>query len=108
MIPVAPIADEDSTTVTSLYQSERKIYPRSVSGWFSRWRWTLVWVTQLVFYGLPWISINGRQAVLFDLSARRFYIFELVLYPQDLIYLTGLLIVSALSLSLFTAVAGRL
>jgi cytochrome c oxidase accessory protein FixG len=108
VIPVAPIADEDSTTVTSLYQSERKIYPRSVSGWFSRWRWTLVWVTQLVFYGLPWISINGRQAVLFDLSARRFYIFELVLYPQDLIYLTGLLIISALSLFLFTAVAGRL
>jgi cytochrome c oxidase accessory protein FixG len=51
---------------------------------------------------------NGRQAVLFDLVARRFYIFKLVLYPQDFIYLTGLLVVSAYALFLFTAVAGRL
>ena len=108
VIPIQPVASEDSSTVTSLYQSEGKIYPRKVTGWFNRWRWTLVWATQLVFYGLPWLSLNGRQAVLFDLSARRFYIFELVLYPQDLIYLTGLLIISALSLFLFTAVAGRL
>lgn len=49
-----------------------------------------------------------RQTLLFDLEARRFYIFNLVLYPQDLIYLTGILIISALSLFLFTAVAGRL
>jgi polyferredoxin len=105
---VIPIVADDSTVVTSLYQSEGKIYPRSVSGWFSRWRWTLVWATQLLFYGLPWTSVNGRQAVLFDLAARRFYIFNQVLYPQDLIYLTGLLIMSALALFLFTAVAGRL
>jgi cytochrome c oxidase accessory protein FixG len=100
--------DEDSTVVASLYQADKKIYARSISGWFSHWRWAMVWVTQLVFYGLPWLTINGRQAVLFDLGARRFYIFNLVLYPQDLIYLTGLLIISALSLFLFTAVAGRL
>jgi cytochrome c oxidase accessory protein FixG len=49
-----------------------------------------------------------RQAVLFDLGARRFYIFGLVMYPQDFIYLTALLVISALSLFLFTAVAGRL
>jgi len=79
-----------------------------VSGWFAGWRWALVWFTQLVFYGLPWLQWNGRQAVLFDLGARRFYIFGLVLYPQDFIYLTGLLIVSAYALFLFTAVAGRL
>ena len=52
--------------------------------------------------------MGQRQMVLFDLGARRFYIFGLVLYPQDFIYLTGLLIISALSLFLFTAVAGRL
>ncbi len=68
----------------------------------------MVWATQIVFYGLPWLSMNDRQAMLFDLGSRRFYIFSLVLYPQDLIYLTGLLVVSALSLFLFTAVAGRL
>jgi cytochrome c oxidase accessory protein FixG len=92
----------------SLYQTERKIYARSVTGWFSYWRWALVGATQLVFYGLPWITMNDRQAMLFDLANRRFYIFNLVLYPQDLIYLTGLLVISAMSLFLFTAVAGRL
>ena len=68
----------------------------------------MVFATQLVFYGLPWLTMNDRQAVLFDLASRRFYIFNLVLYPQDLIYLTGLLVISALSLFLVTAVAGRL
>jgi cytochrome c oxidase accessory protein FixG len=99
-------ADTDATE--SLYRADAKVYARSVTGWYSHWRWALVWLTQLVFYGLPWLSINGRQAMLFDLAERRFYIFNLVLYPQDLIYLTGLLIVSAMSLFLFTAVAGRL
>ncbi|MBS0344115.1 MAG: cytochrome c oxidase accessory protein CcoG, partial [Proteobacteria bacterium] len=68
----------------------------------------MVWATQLFFYGMPWLEWGGRQALLFDLASRRFYILGLVLYPQDLIYLSGLLVVSALSLFLFTAVAGRL
>ena len=105
---VIPIAVDDSAVVASLYLSDPKIYARSVSGWFNRWRWAMVFATQLVFYGLPWLSLNDRQAMLFDLATRRFYIFNLVLYPQDLIYLTGLLVISALSLFLFTAVAGRL
>ena len=92
----------------SLYASEAKIYPRAVHGWFAVWRWVLVWATQLLFYGLPWLSWNGRQAVLFDLEARRFLIFDLILYPQDFIYLTALLVVSAFALFFFTAVAGRL
>ena len=90
-----------------LYQAHKKIYPRSVSGLFSSWRWGLVFLTQIIFYGLPWLEWGQRQAVLFDLGARRFYIFGLILYPQDFIYLTGLLVISALSLFLFTAVAGR-
>jgi len=95
-------------TEQSLYEVRRKIYPRAVHGWFARWRWTLVAATQLVFYGLAWISWNGRQAVLFDLEARQFHIFGLTLWPQDIIYLAVLLVVSAFSLFLFTAVAGRL
>jgi polyferredoxin len=50
--------------VVSLYQKSRKIYARSVTGWFATWRWALVWLTQLVFYGLPWLSWNDRQAIL--------------------------------------------
>ncbi len=106
IIPI--VVADDSSAVVSLYRSEGSIYARHVSGWFNRWRWAMVWATQLVFYGIPWLSINDRQAMLFDLGARRFYIFNLVLYPQDLIYLTGLLVICALSLFLFTAVAGRL
>jgi cytochrome c oxidase accessory protein FixG len=104
-IQTPPGADAE---MVSLYEAHKKIYPRSVSGLFSRWRWGVVLLTQLVFYGVPWLQWGQRQAVLFDLDARRFYIFNLVLYPQDFIYLTGLLVVSALSLFLFTAVAGRL
>ena len=92
----------------SLYEVRQKIYPRAVRGWFAAWRWTLVWATQLVFYGGAWLEWNGRQAVLFDIAHRKFYLFGLVFWPQDLLYLTVLLVVSALSLFLFTAVAGRL
>jgi cytochrome c oxidase accessory protein FixG len=110
VIPIMPAGPEGGAAAeewVSLYSGE-KIYPRSVSGRFAHWRWVIVFITQLVFYGLPWLQWGQRQMVLFDLGARRFYIFDLVLYPQDFIYLTGLLIVSALSLFLFTAVAGRL
>jgi cytochrome c oxidase accessory protein FixG len=92
----------------SLYEVRKKIYPRAVHGLWARWRWSLVWATQIVFYGLAWLEWNGRQAVLFDLAARKFYVFGLVLWPQDVVYLTVLLILAALSLFLFTAIAGRL
>lgn len=94
--------------VINLYAAADKIYPRSTFGFFTKWRWVMIWLTQLFFYGVPWLEWGQRQALLFDLEARRFYIFNLVLYPQDLIYLTGILIISALSLFLFTAIAGRL
>lgn len=111
VIPISPVASSDApagSEIVSLYEAQKKIYPRSISGVFARWRWAMVILTQLAFYGVPWIEWGQRQMVLFDLGARRFYIFGLVLYPQDFIYLTGLLIISALSLFLFTAVAGRL
>ncbi len=104
----ADLAELEAVVEQPLYEVRREIYARAVSGWFARWRWALVFLTQLVFYGGPWLVWNGRQAVLFDLVARKFYIFGIVFWPQDFIYLTGLLVVSALSLFLFTAVAGRL
>lgn len=109
VIPIVPAAMENhDDNPIALYAAAKKVYPRSVQGVFARWRWAMVFLTQLVFYGLPWLEWGQRQAVLFDLNTRRFYIFGLVLYPQDFIYLTGLLVISALSLFLFTAVAGRL
>ena len=106
VIPIQPVAVREE--MVSLYQKGEKIYAREVKGWFTRWRWVFVWLTQLFFYGVPWLMWNDRQAMLFDLGTRRFYLFNLVLYPQDFIYLTALLVISAYGLFLFTAVAGRL
>ena len=106
IIPIvpAPITEVEM----ALFEERRKIYPRSQKGWFSSWRWVLVFFTQILFYGGAWLHWNDRQAVLFDLTTRKFYIFGLVLWPQDFIYLAVLLVISALSLFLFTAIAGRL
>lgn len=87
---------------------EGKIQARTVFGAFARWRWTMLLLTQAFYYGLPWLNLHGRQALLFDLDARRFYLFGAVLYPQDLIYLAGLLVVAALLLFFVTAIAGRI
>ena len=96
------------TKVVSLYQSQKKIYAKSVTGRFANLRWLMVFVTQAVFYGLAWLPWNGRQAVLFDLGARKFYIFDWIFWPQDVLYLTFILIVSAYSLFFVTAIAGRI
>ncbi|CAG9181016.1 hypothetical protein LMG23992_04367 [Cupriavidus laharis] len=106
--PQGPASSPVETSDETLYEVRRKIYPRSVTGAFSNWRVWMVLLTQLVYYGTPWLQWNGRQAVLFDLGARKFYIFGLVLWPQDVIYLAVLLVISALALFLFTAIAGRL
>jgi cytochrome c oxidase accessory protein FixG len=94
-------------TVIRMYAAREEIYPREAKGRYASLRWACVWLTQIVFYGLPWLNWNGRQAVLFDLGARKFYIFGVVLWPQDFIYLAALLIICAYALFLVTAVAGR-
>ena len=92
----------------SLYRKEPKIYPRETHGRFSRLRKMSVWILLGFFYVLPWINWKSRQAVLFDLPARKFYIFDLTFWPQDFIYLALLLVIAGLSLFFFTAIAGRL
>ena len=92
----------------SFYEKHKKIYVRDVKGWWTSWRWALVWITQILFYGAPWLQWNDRQAILFHLVDRKFYLFGLVLWPQDVFYLAVLLIISAYVLFLFTAIAGRL
>ena len=103
---------KQAEAVQSLYAKRVEIYPRAKIGehlaWFQKWRWATIWITQIVFYGLPWLPWNDRQAVLFDLAARKFHIFGLVLWPQDIVFLTAILIISAFALFLFTAVGGRL
>jgi cytochrome c oxidase accessory protein FixG len=90
------------------YAAAEKIYPREISGRFSRLRRAAVIVLLGLFYGVAWLQWDGHQALLFDLPARKFHIFSLTLWPQDFLYLTLLLIIAALSLFFFTALAGRL
>ncbi len=91
-----------------LYVSERKVYPREVSGRFQRLRVLAVAVLLGLYYLMPWLQWGQRQAVLFDLPARKFYILGLVFWPQDFFFLALLLVMAGLSLFFFTAIAGRL
>jgi len=91
-----------------LYKSEPKIYPREIKGLFTTLRRLSTVVLLGIFYLVPWLQWEGRQAVLFDMPARKFYIFGLTLWPQDFIYLALLLIIAGISLFFFTALGGRL
>jgi cytochrome c oxidase accessory protein FixG len=91
-----------------LYAKRQKIYPRQVHGVFAWMRTSAVFALLGLYYGLPWLQFDDRQAVLFDLPNRKFYLFGMVIWPQDFVYLAALLIVAALALFFFTALAGRL
>ena len=91
-----------------LYLHHEKVYPREVHGKFAFFRLTGVVGLLGLYYVVPWLNWQGRQAVLFDLPGRKFYIFELVIWPQDLYFLAALLVILGVALFLFTAVAGRL
>jgi cytochrome c oxidase accessory protein FixG len=99
---------QETTAKVSFYEKRKKIYAKGVRGFFDNWRIGLVVLTQILFYVTPWLQWNDRQAILLHLVERKFYIFGLVFWPQDVIYLAALLIVSAYALFLVTAIAGRL
>ena len=94
--------------VIQVHQGAKRIHPKLAKGRFANLRIVMIVLTQLVFYGIPWLMWSGRQAVLFDIPSRHFYIFGAVLVPTDLLYLTGLLMVSAFGLFWWTTIAGRL
>lgn len=96
-----------TVSIVTIYTKFEDIFVRQSKGRYTNLRWLCVWLTQLTFYGLPWMSWNQRQAVLFDLATRKFYLFGIVLFPQDFIYLAVLLIICAYSLFLFTTISGR-
>ena len=93
---------------TSLFESAKKIYPREMKGRFDRLSKLATIVLLGLFYVVPWLTYDGRQAILFDLPERKFYLIGITLWPQDFPYLAVLLIIAALSLFFFTALAGRL
>lgn len=89
-------------------EKKEKIYPKRVKGKFRTIKWTVTSILLGIYFMLPWIKINGRQAVLFDIPERKFYIFNIVFWPQDVFYLSIIILFLAMGLFFFTAIAGRL
>jgi cytochrome c oxidase accessory protein FixG len=97
----------------SLFAGQAKIYPAAVSGTFRRIKWTILVVGLGIYYFLPflrWTRAPGQpdQAILLDLPGRRFYFFFIEIWPQEVYYVTGLMIMAAFVLFLMNAVAGRI
>src|SRR3569623_3716904 len=108
-----PPPPDDDLDDAPLYAARRKIYPQSVHGTFRRIKWAVLLVTLGIYYFLPFVRWDRgpnapSQAVLVDFSGSRFYFFFIELWPQEIYYFTGLLIIAAMSLFLMNAVAGRL
>jgi len=101
-------ANTDRPRAAALYESAKKIYPREIRGRFESLSKLATNILLGLFYFVPWLMWDERQAFLFDLPARKFYLLGLTLWPQDFPYLALLLIIAALSLFFFTALAGRL
>lgn len=92
---------------TDLYQKREKIYQRHMTGTFQTIRNVTIWITMAVYFIGPWLQWDGRQAILFDLPERKFYIFGFTFWPQDFVLLSWLLIIAAFTLFFVTALAGR-
>jgi cytochrome c oxidase accessory protein FixG len=96
----------------SLYKKRERIHPKQVHGPFRRLKWIIMAVTLAIYYGAPWLRWDRGpnapdQAILIDFPGRRFYFFFIEIWPQEVYYITGLLILAALGLFLVTSLAGR-
>jgi cytochrome c oxidase accessory protein FixG len=103
-----------NTRVTgALYKKREKIFPRRVRGTFRSLKWLVMTITLAIYYLTPWLRWDRGgeapdQAILIDIPARRFYFFFIEIWPQEIYYITGILVIAALALFLFTSVAGRI
>ncbi|MGY3591577.1 hypothetical protein ACVIF9_010254 [Bradyrhizobium sp. USDA 4350] len=96
-----------------LYTAHKKVHPQSVCGTFRTIKWRLMVVCLGIYYLLPFVRWRRGlgapdQAVLLDFPNRRFYFFFIELWPQELYYFTGLLVLAALALFLMNALGGRI
>lgn len=115
----APLADKqapssvDFEDETPLYAPRKAIYQQSVKGHYRTIKWIILAITLGIYYFVPFIRWDRGpnapgQAVLVDLANSRFYFFFIEIWPQEVYYITGLLVLAALALFLMNAVAGRL
>ncbi|MCB2099334.1 MAG: cytochrome c oxidase accessory protein CcoG [Rhodobacterales bacterium] len=97
---------------TSLYADRVRIHPRKITGFFRSLKWYTIWVLLGLYYLAPWLRWDRGpgapdQALLIDMTGRRAYFFNIEIWPQEVYYLTGVLILGAVGLFFATALAGR-
>jgi len=96
----------------ALYKKRVKIHPKRARGVFRKFKWLIMAVTLTIYYVTPWLRWDRGpnapdQAVLIDMPARRFYFFFIEIWPQEVFFITGLLVLSAMGLFLTAATVGR-
>ncbi|MGD8326615.1 MAG: cytochrome c oxidase accessory protein CcoG [Sphingomonadales bacterium] len=114
-LSVAPVKNTEAVNSAEkrpLYASRQKVYPKRIAGTFRRLKWVFMSVALAIYYFTPWIRWDRgadvpNQAVLLDFPNRKFYFFWIEIWPHEIYYLTGLLILAALALFLVTSLAGR-
>lgn len=104
--------EEETFIEGPLYVSAKKIYPQRVHGVFRQIKWAILFVCLGIYYFLPFLRWDRgpnlpNQAVLLDLENRRFYFFFIEIWPQEVYYFTGLLIMAAMVLFFLNSIAGR-
>jgi cytochrome c oxidase accessory protein FixG len=96
----------------ALYQARKGVYPKAVDGFYRRLKWGIMAVTLAIYYITPWIrwdrgAYAPDQAVLVDLANRRFYMFQIEIWPHEFYYVVGLLVMAGIGLFLLTSAVGR-
>ncbi|MDY6829756.1 MAG: cytochrome c oxidase accessory protein CcoG [Pseudomonadota bacterium] len=105
---LVPTRTIDDSQELNLYEKREKIYARHVEGLYQKIRLFTGWPLLMAYFITPWISWDGRQAILWDLPARKFYIFDWVFWPQDFMFLAWVLIIAAMGLFMVTNWLGRI
>lgn len=95
-----------------LYEARKKIFPKRATGRFRHFKWYVMTITLAIYYITPWLRWDRGpyapdQAVLVDIAQRRFYFFFIEIWPQEFIYVAGLLVMAGFGLFLITSSIGR-
>ena len=90
-----------------LYAAHEKVYPQGVRGFFRRMKWAILIVAYAVYFLLPYVPWGDRDAFLFDIPGRQFFLLGLRVAPEDIIWLSFLLFIAAVALFFVTSLAGR-
>ncbi len=96
----------------ALYAKHQKIYPQAITGAFRTLKWKVTALIMAFYFITPWIRWDRGegepdQAILASMTLRRLYFFNIEIWPQEIYYLTGILVLAAVGLFLATAMAGR-